>query len=230
VGPRTRIVVGMTGSSGVIYGIRLLEALGAASVETHLVASEWALKTVSIETSYRSSDVLEMADRTYRADNQAAAISSGSFHTDGMIIAPCSMKTLSAIANGYSDNLIARAADVTLKEQRKLILLVRESPLNSIHLENMLKLTRAGAVIAPPVPAFYAKLRSLDDMISHTIGRALDLVQVEHSLVRRWADGGSRKAGGALVDDLPLADDVLDSASGLSVNLSAAARDQQGPR
>lgn len=198
---RPRIVVGITGATGAIYGIRLLEALKDAGVETHLVISAWALKTISIETSYRPNAVLELADHTYRVDNQAAAISSGSFITDGMIIAPCSVKTLSAIANGYSDNLIARAADVTLKEQRKLVLLVRESPLNSIHLQNMLKLATAGAVIAPPVPAFYADLQSLDDMIAHTVGRVLDQFRIEHALVRRWAEGSSSRKTRANVTD-----------------------------
>ena len=187
-----RLVVGITGATGAVYGIRLLQALQETDVETHLVVSDWALKTIAVETSYRPAEVLELADRTYRPDNQAAAISSGSFLTDGMIVAPCSVKSLAAIANGYADNLIARAADVTMKEQRKLVLLVRESPLNAIHLENMLKLARAGVVIAPPVPAFYASLSSLDAMVDHTVGRLLDQFRIEHSLTRRW---GERRSG-----------------------------------
>lgn len=189
-----RLVVAITGATGAIYGIRLLEALRETPIESHLVVSDWAMKTISIETSYRPADVLGLADRVYRAENQAAAISSGSFLTRGMVVAPCSVKTLAAIATGYADNLIARAAEVTLKEQRKLVLLVRESPLTAIHLENMLKLSRAGAVIAPPVPAFYANLKSLDEMVDHTVGRLLDQFEVGHSLVRRWADGASASA------------------------------------
>lgn len=183
-----RLVVGITGATGAIYGIRLLESLRDSDYETHAVVSDWAQKTIAVETSYRPDDVLKLADRAYRPDNQAAALSSGSFLTEGMIIAPCSVKTLAAIANGYADNLIARAADVTMKEQRKLVLLVRESPLNAVHLENMLKLARAGVVIAPPVPAFYAGLTDLDDMVDHTVGRMLDQFKIPHSLARRWGD------------------------------------------
>jgi len=183
-----RLVVGITGATGAIYGVRLLEALRDAAVETHLVVSEWALKTIAVETSYRAEDVLGLADRTYRPDNQAAAIASGSFLTKGMIVAPCSVKSLSAIANGFADNLVTRSADVTMKEQRRLVLLVRESPLNAIHLENMLKLARAGVVIAPPVPAFYAAPRDLDDMVNHTVGRLLDQFQIPHQLTRRWGE------------------------------------------
>jgi 4-hydroxy-3-polyprenylbenzoate decarboxylase len=183
----------MTGATGAIYGVRLLEVLRDTPVETHLVVSEWARRTIAIETGHRPEAVFGLARRTYRADNQAAAISSGSFLTNGMIIAPCSVKTLAAIANGFADNLVARAADVTLKEQRRLVLLVRESPLHVIHLENLLKVARAGAIVMPPVPAFYARLESLDDLVDHTVGRVLDLFGVEHSLVRRW--GGSGPAG-----------------------------------
>lgn len=190
----SRLVIGMTGATGAIYGVRLLEALRDSPLESHLVVSEWARKTIAIETGYRPEEVFALADRTYREDNQAAAISSGSFVTEGMIIAPCSVKTLAAVANGFADNLVARAADVTLKEQRRLVLLVRESPLNVIHLENMLKVARAGAVVVPPVPAFYARLESLDDMVNHTVGRLLDLFRIEHSLVRRWGDGGGQPA------------------------------------
>lgn len=184
-----RIILGMTGATGAIYGVRLLEVLAGSRFETHLVASEWARKTIAIETGRRPEEVFALAHRTYREENQAAAISSGSFLTAGMVIAPCSMKTLAAIANGFADNLVARAADVVLKEQRKLVLLVRESPLSAIHLENMLKLARLGVVIVPPVPAFYAKPRDLDEMVDHTVGRVLDLFGIDHALVRRW--GGS---------------------------------------
>ncbi len=187
-----RLVVGLTGATGAIYGIRLLEALRGAPVETHLVVSDWALKTIAIETEYRTADVLALADRTYRPDNQAAAIASGSFLTEGMVIAPCSVKTMAAIANGYADNLVARAADVTMKEQRKLVLLVCESPLNAVHLENMLKLARLGVVVAPPAPAFYGSLRTLEEMVDHSVGRLLDQFQIQHGLVQRWGDGASR--------------------------------------
>lgn len=190
----SRLVIGMTGATGAIYGVRLLEALRGTRFESHLVVSEWARKTIAIETGHRPEDVLALADRVYREDNQAAAISSGSFVTEGMIIAPCSVKTLAAVANGFADNLVARAADVTLKERRRLVLLVRESPLNVIHLENMLTVARAGAVVVPPVPAFYARLQSLDDMVNHTVGRLLDLFGVEHSLVRRWGGDADQPA------------------------------------
>lgn len=183
-----RIVIAITGATGAIYGIRLLEALRDTPIETHLVMSEWAAKTISIETTFRPDEVMALADRTYRSQNQAASISSGSFLTRGMIIAPCSGKTLAAIANGYSDNLVSRAADVTLKEHRKLVLMVRESPLSLIHLRNMLCVAEAGAIIAPPVPAFYAHLQDLDEMVDHTVGRLLDQFDIQHSLVRRWSD------------------------------------------
>lgn len=183
-----RLAVGMTGATGAIYGVRALEVLRDTPVETHLVISSWAKKTIVAETGRNPSDVLAMADFVYDEKNQAARLSSGSFLTGGMMVAPCSMKTLAAIANGFSDNLIQRAADVTLKEGRKLLLLVRESPLNVIHLENMLKLARMGVVIMPPVPAFYARPRSLDEMVDHTVGRALDHFGIELNLVRRWGD------------------------------------------
>lgn len=191
-----RLVVAITGATGAVYGIRLLEALHQTPIESHLVVSEWALKTIAIETDYRPADVLELGDRVYRADNLAAAISSGSFLTRGMVIAPCSMKTLAALASGYADNLVARAADVTLKERRKLVLLVRESPLSAIHLENMLTLTRAGAVIAPPMPAFYTHLSTIAEMVDETVGRLLDQFGIEHDLVRRWPEATPRRETG----------------------------------
>jgi 4-hydroxy-3-polyprenylbenzoate decarboxylase len=181
-----RLIVAITGASGTIYGIRLLEALRETPLETHLVMTDWAKKTMAIETDRRPEDVVRLADRVYREDNLAAAISSGSFLTTGMVIVPCSVKTLGGIASGVADNLVTRAADVTLKEQRKLVLAVRESPLHSIHLENMLRVSRAGAVIAPPMPAFYAKPESIQDLIDHTVGRLLDLFGIEHELVHRW--------------------------------------------
>ena len=189
-----RLAVGITGATGAIYGIRVLEVLRDTPVETHLIMSKWARKTIVTETGQNPDDILAMADYTYEEDNQAARLSSGSFLTGGMLVTPCSMKTLAAIANGYADNLIARTADVTLKEGRKLLLLVRESPLSVIHLENMLRLARMGVVIMPPVPAFYARPRSLDEMVDHTVGRALDQFGIELNLVRRWGD---RRPAGA---------------------------------
>ncbi len=182
-----RIVVGITGASGAIFGIRTLQALREASVETHLVLSKWAKTTIAHETSFSLADVEGLASVVHHGDNQAACISSGSFHTDGMIVAPCSMKTLAAIRVGYSDTLVSRAADVILKERRKLILLARESPLSEIHLENMLALTRMGAIIFPPVPAFYNQPKSIDDLVNYVVGRVLDQFQVSVSHMQRWS-------------------------------------------
>jgi len=185
---RPRLIVCMTGATGAIYGVRLLEALSHVPVETHLVVSRWAETTIAAETAWKVRQVRELADVSYDEDDLAAPLSSGSFDTTAMIVAPCSMHTLAAVANGISGNLIQRAAEVHLQERRKLVLLVRESPMSVIHLENMLRVARAGAIIAPPVPAFYARLESLDDMVDHTVGRVLDLVGVEHHLVRRWGE------------------------------------------
>ena len=182
------VLVGMTGATGAIYGIRLLETLRELGVESHLVVSRWADTTIRAETSWAPEQVRELADVSYEEDDLAAAPASSAFATAAMVIAPCSMRTVAAIANGISDNLVQRAAEVHLKEQRRLVLLVRESPLSVIHLENMLRLARAGAVVTPPVPAFYAKLRSLDDMVDHTVGRILDQAGVEHELIRRWGE------------------------------------------
>ena len=181
-----RIVVGITGASGAIYGIRALEALNKLSVETHLILSRWARTTIATETGCPIEKVEALASTVYHHDNQAAAVSSGSFKTDGMIIAPCSMKTLAAIRIGYADSLITRAADVTLKERRKLVLLARESPFSEIHLENMLALTRMGAVIFPPVPAFYNQPKTLEDVIHHIVGRLLDQFGLETGELHRW--------------------------------------------
>jgi 4-hydroxy-3-polyprenylbenzoate decarboxylase len=185
---RPRLIVCMTGATGAIYGVRLLEALRHVPVETHLVVSRWAETTIAAETAWKVRQVRELADVSYDEDDLGAPLSSGSFATAAMVVAPCSMHTLAAVANGISGNLIQRAAEVHLQEQRKLVLLVRESPMSVIHLENMLRVARAGAIIAPPVPAFYARLESLDDMVDHTVGRVLDLVGVEHHLVRRWGE------------------------------------------
>jgi 4-hydroxy-3-polyprenylbenzoate decarboxylase len=181
-----RIIVGITGASGAIFGIRALEMLKALSVETHLILSKWARTTIATETDYTLEAVEALASAVYHHDNQAAQVSSGSFKTDGMIIAPCSMKTLAAIRIGFSDSLICRAADVILKERRKLVLLARESPFGEIHLENMLALTRMGAVIFPPVPAFYNRPKSLDDVVRHIVGRLLDQFGLDAPDMSRW--------------------------------------------
>src|SRR6266404_1823941 len=166
-----RIIIGMTGATGTIIAVRVLQMLQDADVETHLVMSKWAVRTLLHETSYRPEDVERLAARVYAAGDQGAAISSGSFVTDGMIVVPCSMRTLAAIAHGFGDHLIHRAADVILKERRKLVLAVRESPFNDIHLENMLKLSRMGAIILPPVPAFYNHPNTIDEMVDHIVMR-----------------------------------------------------------
>ncbi len=192
------LLVAMTGATGAIYGVRLLETLYELGVEAHLIVSRWAEATIKTETDRRPEDLRALAAVVYDEEDLAAPPASSAFETAGMIVAPCSMRTLAAVANGLSDNLIQRAADVHLKERRKLVLLVRESPLSVIHLENMLRVAKAGAVVAPPVPAFYAKLRSLDDMVDHTVGRALDQLGVEHERIRRW---GERRAVLRPVDD-----------------------------
>lgn len=181
-----RIIVGITGASGVIYGIRLLDVLRAHQVESHLVLSDAAKKTIRIETSLTVEEVEKMASRIHDTDDLAASLSSGSFRTDGMVIAPCTIKTLSGIANSYTENLITRAADVCLKEKRRLILVVRETPLHKRHLELMVKAADLGAVILPPVPAFYSGPKSLDDIIDHTLGKILDVMNIEHHLFKRW--------------------------------------------
>lgn len=181
-----KMIVGITGATGAIYGIRLLEELKKIGVETHLVLSKWAEATIKLETFYLIKDVQNMADYVYSSDNLAAIISSGSFITDGMVIAPCSMKTISAISHGYSDNLITRAADVMLKENRKLVLVARETPLNQIHLENLLRLSKMGAVILPPMPAFYNHPKSVNDIVDHTVSRVLDQFSIKNEMTKRW--------------------------------------------
>ena len=183
-----RIVVGISGASGAIYGIRLLQVLSELEkVETHLVISTPARETIRLETEYTIEQVEAMAHRVYAINNIAASISSGSFKTDGMVVIPCSIKTLSGIANSSNDNLLVRAADVTLKERRRLVLVVRETPLHLGHLRLMMQVTEIGAIITPPVPAFYSKPKTLDDMVNQTIGRILDLLLVEHdNLFHRW--------------------------------------------
>ena len=182
----TRLIVGITGATGTIFGVRLLQMLHGSGVETHLVMSKWASRTLVHETTHSIKEVQALATQTYGVADQGAAISSGSFVTLGMVIAPCSMRTLAAIAHGLGDNLIHRAADVILKERRKLVLVVRESPFNEIHLENLLKLARMGVVILPPVPAFYNNPQNLDDMINHITMRVIDQFDIHLDVMNRW--------------------------------------------
>ncbi|OFW97122.1 MAG: hypothetical protein A3D94_03610 [Alphaproteobacteria bacterium RIFCSPHIGHO2_12_FULL_66_14] len=182
-----RLVIGISGASGVIYGVRLLEALKPLPVETHLVMTRTAEVTLAHETDLKVAAVRKLADVAHGVDDLAAAVSSGSFRTLGMIVAPCSMRSLGEIAAGISTNLLTRAADVVLKERRKLVLLVRETPLHAIHLRNMATLADMGAIIAPPVPAFYNRPKTLDDVIDHTVGRVLDLFDLDTGKVKRWS-------------------------------------------
>jgi flavin prenyltransferase len=182
------VLVAMTGATGAIYGIRLLEVLRELEVETHLVVSRWAEATIKTETDRRVDDVRALAGVVHDEDDLFAPPATSAFATAGMVVVPCSMRTLAAVANGITDNLVQRAAAVHLQEGRRLLLLARESPLSVIHLENMLRVAKAGAVVAPPAPAFYAKLHSLDEMVDHTVGRALDQLGVEHERIRRWGE------------------------------------------
>jgi flavin prenyltransferase len=181
-----RLIVGITGATGTVFGIRTLQVLKDYGVETHLVVSKWGARTLVHETPYTIDYAKSLASATYADSDQGAPISSGSFITDGMIIAPCSARTLGAIANGLGDNLVHRAADVVLKERRKLVLMVRETPLNDIHLENMLKLSRIGVVIVPPLPAFYNHPQSVDDIVGHIVMRALDQFGLHTDVTARW--------------------------------------------
>jgi 4-hydroxy-3-polyprenylbenzoate decarboxylase len=188
-----RLIVGITGATGTIFGVRLLQMLQETDVETHLVMSRWAARTLVHETSYQVEQVEAMATRVYPLADQSAPMSSGSFLTLGMVVVPCSMRTLAAIAHGLGDNLIHRAADVVLKERRRLVLAVREAPFSDIHLENMLKLSRMGVVICPPVPAFYNKPQSLDDVVTYSVARLLDQLDIHVDVGNRWS--GMRGAG-----------------------------------
>ena len=184
--PPRRLIVAITGASGSIFGVRLLEMLQGSGIETHLVMSRWGARTLVHETSYTPEQVNALATVVHQLTDQGAAISSGSFVTMGMVIAPCSVRTLSAIAHGLGDNLIHRAADVILKERRKLVLAVREAPLSEIHLENMLKLARMGVVIAPPMPAFYNRPATIDEMVNYSCARLLDQLGL-HVDTARWS-------------------------------------------
>ena len=182
-----RLIVGMSGASGVIYGVRLLEVLKAESnVETHLVMSDSARMNINLETDWSAKDVLALADHVYSNRDIAASIASGSFRTDGMIVAPCAIKTLSAITNSYADSLIVLAADVVLKECRRLVLVPRETPLHTGHCELLYRASQLGAIIAPPMPAHYIKPQSVDDLINHHVGRILDLFSIDCGFVKRW--------------------------------------------
>lgn len=181
-----RVIVGITGASGAVYGVRVLEHLQQLPFETHLIATRWARITIEHETGRKWEDVRSLADVVYAEGDQGAAISSGSFVTEGMIIAPCSMKTVAAIATGFAHNLICRAADVVLKEKRTLVLAVRETPLHSVHLRNLLTLSDMGAVIAPPVPAFYTQPQELSDIVEQTVVRLLDQLGIHEDAPTRW--------------------------------------------
>ena len=182
-----KLIVGITGASGVIYGIRLLELLRELpNVETHLILSTYGRHNIKLETKYEPKYVEDLADVVHKESNLAATISSGSFKTDGMIVAPCSMKTLSSIVHSFTDTLVARAADVTLKERRPLVLMPRESPLHQGHCELILKAAQLGAIIAPPMPAFYNHPNSIDDIINHSVGRVMDLFDLDADVVKRW--------------------------------------------
>jgi 4-hydroxy-3-polyprenylbenzoate decarboxylase len=183
---RPGLIVGISGASGAVYGVRLLETLRRLGIESHLVMSKAAEMTISYEIDMKPADVKTLADVVYPIGDLGAPISSGSFPTLGMIVAPCSVRSLAEIATGVTSSLLTRAADVTLKERRRLVLMLRETPLHSGHLRNMLALSNMGAIIAPPVPAFYARPKNLDDMVDHSIGRVLDLFGIDSGRVRRW--------------------------------------------
>lgn len=185
---RPRLVVGISGASGVIYGVRLLEALRPLEVETHLIITRAAEVTLACETRLKVADVRALADHWHGVDNMAAPVSSGSFTTLGMIVAPCSMRSLAEIATGATSTLLTRAADVVLKERRRLVLMVRETPLHSVHLRNMLTVSELGAIVAPPIPAFYALPETLDEVVDHSVGRVLDLFGLDVGGVRRWGE------------------------------------------
>ncbi len=185
---RKRIIVGISGASGAVYGIKLLESLRELGVESHLILSKAAEMTLAYETEFTAKDLRALADKSYPIGDVGAACSSGSFKTDGMIVAPCSMKSLAEIATGVTSTLLTRAADVVLKERRRLVLMVRETPLTNVHLRNMLTVSEMGGIIAPPVPGFYTKPDSIDDLVEHSVGRVLDLFELETGRVTRWRD------------------------------------------
>ena len=193
---KKKLIVGITGASGIIYGIRLLEVLRESDVETHLIMSKSAELTLSYESELKAGDVKNLADCWYPVKDVGAAISSGSFPTSGMVIAPCSVRTMSEIATGVTSSLLSRAADVVLKERRRLVLMVRETPFHTGHLRTMTSLSEMGAIIAPPLPGMYSLPETVDDIINHSVGRVLDLFDFENDLVKRWGIAvGARQSG-----------------------------------
>jgi len=193
----TRLVVGISGATGSVYGVRLLQLLRDTEVETHLILSKWGARTLIHETTYSVEEVQQMASRWYPSQDMGAPISSGSFVTAGMVVCPCSVRSLAAIAHGHGDTLIHRAADVTLKERRRLVLVVREAPLSEIHLENMLKLARMGVVIFPPIPAFYSQPKSIPEIVDQSVMRILDQFAIHLPASKRW--DGKMSTGGEYV-------------------------------
>lgn len=189
-----RLIVGISGATGAIYGIRLLEVLLESDIETHLIITEAAENTILMETDWKVDDVKSLAKVSYDIKNLGADVSSGSFLSEGMVIIPCSIKSLSGIANSFNENLLIRVADVTLKERRKLVLVVRETPLHLGHIELMLQASRMGATLLPPVPAFYFYPKTIDDLINHTVGKVLDLFGINHHLFERWGSSKLKKA------------------------------------
>src|SRR6201989_869808 len=181
-----RLIIGMTGSTGAIFGVRMLEALKGSEVESHLIISKWAQRTLEHDTRYTVEEVRAFASVVHSQGDMGASISSGSFKTEGMVVIPCSVRTLAGIANGYGEHLVHRAADVVLKEQRRLVLLVRETPLSEVHLENMLKLARMGVVMLPPMPAFYNHPQTVDDVVNHIVFRVLDQFKIDAPFAKRW--------------------------------------------
>ncbi len=188
-----KLTVGISGATGAIYGIRLLEVLSKSDVETHLIITEAAENTIRMETDWEVEKVKSLAKVSYDIKNLGADVSSGSFLSEGMVIIPCSIKSLSGIANSFNENLLIRAADVTLKERRKLVLVVRETPLHLGHIELMLQASRMGAILLPPVPAFYFYPKTIDDLINHTVGKVLDLFEINHHLFNRWGSNSVKR-------------------------------------
>jgi flavin prenyltransferase len=202
---KKRMIVGITGASGAIYGIRLLELLKAGGIDTHLIVSRAAQLTLAYETELKLADLERLATVVHPNNDVGAACSSGSFRTMGMIIAPCSIKTMAEIATGNTANLISRAADVALKERRRVVLMLRETPLHLGHIRTMAAVTEAGAIVYPPVPAFYAQPKSIADMVDHTLGRVLDLFEIDVGAVRRWSGGkGRSKSSSQTARDMDL--------------------------
>jgi flavin prenyltransferase len=189
------LLVGLSGGSGLIYGVRLLEVLKQSKVEAHLIMSTAAKETLVLETPYKVSYVESLASRVYRFNDIAAPPASGSFRTEGMVIIPCSMKSLAGVATGYSDNLLLRAAEVTLKERRPLVLVPRETPLSTVHLENMLRAARNGAIILPAMPGFYNRPETVSELVDHLVGKVLDVLNIEHDLYTRWRGPQGHRRG-----------------------------------